>query len=135
MLLGDPQQLRASRFACCDFALMISAGHDDVAAHASAERADLTLCTAERPALDCAEIRCALVKDSATLAAIGDGNAACCVVAAISNGAADSDRRDQRYDMVPRFSGAGWEKEMSEQKSEPDGELCGGPWGHSESSR
>ena len=107
VLLGDPQQLRASRFARCDFALMISAGHDDVAAHASAERADLTLCTAERPALDCAEIRCALVKDSATLAAIGDGNAACCVVAAISDGAADSDRRDQRYGSAVQRSGVG----------------------------
>ena len=105
---------------------MISAVHDDVAAHASADRVDLMLCTAERPALDCAETRCALVENGATLTAVGDGDAACCIVAAMSDSAADSDQRDQRYGMVPRFSGAGWEKEMSEQKSEPDGELCGG---------
>ena len=90
------------------------------------DRADVTLCTAKRATFDCAEIDCALVKDDATLTAVDHGDAACCDRAAVSSDTADNDWRDQRFGVAPRFSGAGWEKEMSEQMSEPDGELCGG---------
>ena len=114
MLLGDPQQLRASRFACCDFALMSCR---NLQCNVQRElRGRVGSATAD--AIDCAQ--CQLPRGSNDGTVIG--------ATAVDGGGSVQQSSTQAGRARPQQNEGGWKNEMREQDSEPGGSetLCSG---------